>query len=188
MNKLLRIIGISFIIITLLSFGLLYVTSVNYLDYTKTATVMPQSIMISEVRIPRIDDESQDQTVEVLFEISNPSSLTIYVTNVEAYIYMDNRSDPRSFLEKTDDILVGIGQFNLQKADAHVINPGESMTLPVFMTVSGGSVFMSILNTTSGGKYYPYVFGSIWYTFDYIDIIEVVRGVSFLGTSGVDPI
>lgn len=187
MNKLVRLIGISFIIISLLSFGLLYVTSVNYLNYTETASEIPQNIEISEVRIPLITDESQDQTVEVLFTVSNPSSLTIYVTGIEAYIYMDNLSDTRPFLGKMNEILVGIGQFNLQKADSHIIRPGESMTIPVRMTVSGGSVFMSILNTTANGKYYPYVFGTLWFTFEYIDLIEVVRGVSFLGSRGVEP-
>lgn len=187
MNKLVRLIGISFVIISLLSFGLLYVTSVNYLNYTETVSEIPRNIRISEVRIPLITDESQDQTVEVLYEISNPSSLTIFVTSIEAYIYMDNKSDTRPFLEKMDDVLVGIGQFNHQKADSHVIRPGESMTIPVLMTISGGSRFMSILNTMYNGKYYPYVFGTVWYTFDYIDLIEIVRGVSFLGGAGVDP-
>ncbi|MEE9224180.1 MAG: hypothetical protein V3U51_05470 [Thermoplasmata archaeon] len=187
MNKLLRLIGISFTIISLLSFGLLYVTSVNYLNYTETVFEIPQNIRISEVRIPLITDESQDQTVEVLFDITNPSSLTVFITGIEAYIYMDNLSDARSFFEKMDEVLVGIGQFNLQKADSHIIRPGESMTIPVYMTVSGGSVFMSILNTTSNEKYYPYVFGTLWYTFDFIDLIEVVRGVSFLGGRGVEP-
>ena len=187
MNKLVRLIGISFIIISLLSFGLLYVTSVNYLNYTKTASEIPKNIEISEVRIPLITDESQDQTVEVLFTVSNPSSLAIYVTSIEAYIYMDNYSDIRPFLEKMNEMLVGIGQFNLQKADSHIIRPGESVTISVNMTVSGGSRFMSILNTTTNGKYYPYVFGTMWYTFEYIDLIEVVRGVSFLGGKGVEP-
>jgi hypothetical protein len=185
-NKLLRLIGISFIIIALLSTGLLYVTSVNYLNYTETANVMPQNIAISDVHIPLIQDESQDQTVQVFFDIANPSDLTIYVTSIEASIYIDNLSDSRPFDAKKDDILVGIAQFNLQKSKSYAVRPGESVTVPANLTVSGGSIFMSILNTTSGGKYYPYIFGTVWYTFEYIDLIEIVGGVSLIG-AGIEP-
>lgn len=187
MNRLLRLIGISFIIVSLLSFGLLYVTSVTYINYTETATVIPQNTMISDVRIPLITDESQDQTVEILFEVTNPSNLAVYITSIEAHVYMDNLSDSRQLVEKLDDILVGTGQFTVPKSDAYVVGPGESLTIPVHLTVSGGSQFMSRLNTTSGGKYYPYIFGTMWYTFDYIDLIEKVEGVAFLGGFGVDP-
>jgi hypothetical protein len=181
------LIGISFIIVSLLSTGLLYITSVNYLNYTETATTIPQNIAISDVHIPLILDESQDQTVQVFFHIANPSDLTIYVTNIEASIYMDNISDTRSFPEKMNDILVGIAQFNLQKSEAYVVRPGESITVPANLTVSGGSVFMSRLNTLSEGKYHPFIFGTMWYTFEDVDLIEVVGGVSLIAGAGIDP-
>jgi hypothetical protein len=187
MNKLLRLIGISFIIVSLLSTGLLYVTSVNYLNYTETITLIPQNIAISDVHIPLILDESQDQTVRVFFDIANPSDLTIYVTGIEASIYMDNLTDTRPLAVKLDYLLVGIAQFSLPKDNSYVVRPGESISVPANLTVSGGSSFMSILNTTSNGKYYPYVFGTVWYTFEHIDLIQIVGGVSFFAATGIDP-
>jgi hypothetical protein len=188
MNKLLRLIGISFILVSLLSTGLLYVTSVNYVNYTETATKIPRNIAITDVRIPLILDESQDHNVQVYFTIHNPSKLTIYVTSIESYLYMDDLSDLRSWPEKQLDLMVGVGQFTLLKDQAYLVHPGETISIPTNMTVGGGSDFMSILNTTYLGKYYPYVYGTVRYTFEYIDLIEIVRGVFFSGANGIDPI
>jgi hypothetical protein len=51
--------------------------------------------------------------------------------------------------------------------------------------VTGGTRFVSILNTTTDGMYYPVIDGTLRYTFESFDIIEVVRGVIFY--DGVEP-
>jgi hypothetical protein len=186
-NKLLRLIGISFIIISFFSVGLLYVTSVNYVNYTETRATIPHGIMISEVRVPLIEDESLDYTVQVIFNITNPSNLPVYIINIEYFFYMDNKSDTRSFVEKYQEIVVGTGLLHLEKYEAYIVRPGETVSIPANLTISGGSVFTSRLNTTTSGLYFPYVFGTVRYTFEDIDLIEIVRGVFFSGGSGIKP-
>lgn len=188
MNKLLRLIGTSFIVISLVSVGLLYVTSVNYINYTETKTTLPHGIVISEVRVPLIEDESLDHTVQVIFNITNPSNLAVYIFNIEYFFYMDNKSDTRSFVEKFESIIIGTGLLHLEKYEAYIVRPGETVSIPVNLTISGGSIFMSRLNTTNHqGLYFPYVFGTVRYTFEDIDIIEIFRGVFFSGGQGIKP-
>ncbi len=187
MNKVVRLLGTAFIVIALLSASLLGISLVNYNNVTETRATLPENIYISDVRIPQIVDESKDATVDVFFNVTNPSKIPVYITNIESYVYMDNLSDPRPFLEKREDILVGVAQFTLPKDEAYVVKPGESMTIPVSLTVTGGTRFVSILNTTTDGLYYPVIDGTLRYTYESFDIIEVVRGVIFYVYDGVEP-
>ncbi|MFQ6060141.1 MAG: hypothetical protein ACE5KV_02450 [Thermoplasmata archaeon] len=189
MNKLIRLVGVAFIVLSVFSASLLYISSVNYLNVTETRLTLPRHIRISEVRIPRIADESKDVTVQVLFNISNPSKLAIVVTSIESHFYMDNKSDPRSFSEKKEDVWVGLGQFTLPKDKAYVVLPGETRTIPVNMTVFGGTMYISVLNTTDQGRYYPIIDGRVYYTFEEFDLVEKVWGVVFNGNAvgGVEP-
>ncbi|UCD91660.1 MAG: hypothetical protein JSV43_05265 [Methanobacteriota archaeon] len=186
MNKILRLIGVAFIVVSVLSGISLSIALFNYLDVTEARVTVPSYIFVSEIRVPTITDESEDQRVEVFFNISNPAKLTIYVTNIEYSFYMDNKSDPRSLQEKLDSIMVGIGRFDLPKDRAHVIRPGESINVPASFTVRGGTRFVSILNTTYLGEYYPAVDATVRFTYEHIDIIEIVRGIGFYGP-GVPP-
>ncbi len=185
MNKLVRLLGVAFITIAFLTGSLLAISLVNYNNVTETRVTLPENIYISEVRIPLIVDESEDATVDVFFNVTNPSKIPVYITNIESYVYMDNLSDPRPFLEKREDILVGVAQFTLPKDEAYLVKPGKSLTIPVSLMVMGGTRYVSILNTTTDGIYYPAIEGTLRYTYESFDIIEVVRGVIFY--DGVEP-
>ncbi|MFQ5884613.1 MAG: hypothetical protein ACE5IO_05875, partial [Thermoplasmata archaeon] len=80
-------------------------------------------------------------------------------------------------------------QFTLPKERAYVIHPAESITVPANMTVDGDTVFISRLNNTWGGKYHPVLFTTVRYTYEHIEIAEVVRRVPYLEgwTNGIDP-
>jgi hypothetical protein len=188
-NKLIRFIGVAFVVISVFSASLLYVASINYLDVTETTLVMPENMDISEVQVPTVEDESQDVTVRVFFKISNPSKLAVVITSIESHFYMDNKSDPRSFAEKAEDVWVGVGQFTLQKEEAYLIRPGESVSIPVNMTVRGGTRYVSVLNTTFAGKYYPIIVGRVFYTFKDFNVDQAVKGVIFMGDwyDGIEP-
>ena len=181
MNKLVRLLGAAFISIAILTAVLLGISVVNYDNVTETRVTLPENIFISEVRIPEIDDESVDVTVNVFFNVTNPSKISVYIINIESYVYMDNLSDPRPFLEKRNELLVGVAQFTLPKEQSYLIKPGKSMIIPVNLTVSGGTRFVSVLNTTTDGKYYPVIEGSLRYTYENIDIIEIIGGVIYFG-------
>jgi hypothetical protein len=180
-NKLVRLLGVAFISIAILTAVLLGISVVNYDNVTETRVTLPDNIYISEIRIPKIDEESVDVTMNVFFNVTNPSKIAVYITSIESYVYMNDLSDPRPFQEKRDDLLVGVAQFTLPKEQSYVVKPGKSLTIPVNLTVSGGTRYVSILNTTSDGKYYPIIEGSIRYTYDNVDIIEVIRGVTYFG-------
>lgn len=181
MNMFVRLLGVAFISIAIFVAVLLGISVVNYDNVTETRVTLPDNIYISEVRIPRIDDESVDVTVNAFFNVTNPSKIPVYITNIESFVYMDNLSDSRPFLEKRNDLLVGVAQFTLPKEQSYVVKPGKSLTIPVNLTVSGGTRYVSILNTTSDGKYHPVIEGTLRYTYDNIDIIEVIRGVMYYG-------
>ena len=181
MNKLVRLLGAAFITIAILAAVLLSISVANYNNVTETRVRLPENIYISEIRIPEIDDESVDVTMSVFFNVTNPSRIAVYITSIESYVYMNDLSDPRPFQEKRDDLLVGVAQFTLPKEQSYLVKPGKSLTIPVNLTVSGGTRYVSILNTTSDGKYYPIIEGSLRYTYENVDIIEVVRGVIYYG-------
>ncbi len=181
MNKLVRLLGVAFITIAVFTAIFLMIAVSNYNNVTETRVKLPENIHISEVRIPEIADESQNVIVDISLNITNPSKMTVYVTNVEAFVYMDNRSDPRPFLEKRSELLVGIAQFTLSKEQAHIVKPGESKTVHVGLEVTGGTRYLSILNTTTDGKYFPVIEATLRYTYEHVDIIEIVGGIFFGG-------
>ncbi len=189
MNKIHRLIGVAFIAVSLFSAVLLSISLKNYVDVTEARSIIPGHIHVSEIRIPTIPDESHDVTVQVFYNITNPSKLTILITSIEYSFYMDNKSDPRTLDEKLDDSWVDMGQFTLPKERAYALRPGESITIPVNMTVDGDTVFISRLNNTRDGKYHPVLFTTVRYTYEHIEITEVVRRVPYLEgwTKGIDP-
>jgi len=159
---------------------------VNYMNVTEARVKLPKSIYISDVQIPKIEDESEDVTIRVFYNVTNPAKISVVITNIESSVYMDNLSDPRPFLEKKEDLMVGIAKFTLSKDQAYVVHPGESITIPVNLTLIGGTSFVSVLNTTFEGKYYPYIEGTVRHTYEDIDVIEIIRGVMLFGV-GIDP-
>ncbi len=186
MNKLVRLIGVAFVTLSLVSVVLLGISVVNYMNVTEVRVKLPKNIYISDVQIPKIEDESEDVTMRVFYNVTNPAKIAVVITNIESSVYMDNLSDPRPFLEKKEDLIVGIARFTLPKEEAYVVRPGESITIPVNLTLDGGTSFVSVLNTTFEGRYYPYIEGTVRHTYQDIGIIEVIRGVMLFGV-GFDP-
>lgn len=189
MNKILRLVGVAFIAVSIICAVLLSISLKNYVDVTEARSTIPGRISLSDIRIPTIQDESQDAAVQIFFNITNPSKLTVLVTSIESSLYMDNKSDTRSLQEKIGDLYVDMGMFTLSKEKAYVLHPGKTITVPVNINVSGGTVAISKLNTTYVGKYYPVVYATFRYTYEHIEITEVVRRVPFFEgwTTGVDP-
>jgi len=190
MNRVRSIIGIGYIIISVFCSFLLVQLAVNYVNVTQASLSIPPTIKIVGFQIPKIYDESKNVELSVLYNVSNPSHISVYVYNIEYKFYMDNASDPREWWNplKLRSEYVGIGGFSFSKEESYVLEPGGTRTLYANMTVLGGTSSMKRLNVTaSDGKYYPVVDSTV--RFDFLDFErpQIVRLGLYWHYVGVEP-
>jgi hypothetical protein len=184
-------IKILFIIVALIVAPLVYITGDNYTRVMDARVNMPNNILIEEVIIPEIENESSTSRLSVVFNVTNPTGIDIYVYDITFILYMDNVSNPLS-LDKPgtwDGWVVGLGGFSYIYDEDFIKVPSNSHArIFANMTVLGNTMFIENLNTTdSDGKYHPFIIASLRYTFKYIDVREVVHNIMYYRTEGITP-
>lgn len=184
------IIKAIFIVFALISLALLYSTAVNFTNVMDARVNIPRNVWIQDVIIPEIKNESENVKISVWFNITNPTSIDIYVYDISFEFYMDDIYEPLEpgKPDTWDDYAVGLGGFLLSIDKGIKVPSKGQMTIPANKTVVGDSTSIRNLNTTDDkGKYHPLILGSLRYTFKDIDIKEVIHGIYYYSEDGILP-
>ncbi|MEE9174228.1 MAG: hypothetical protein V3U30_04560 [Thermoplasmata archaeon] len=161
----------------------------TYIAVNDARLHVPERVEILEVRIPRLSPEDGSATVGVLVRVENPSSIAIRVFSITYWFYMDDLLDTRSFFEKVDDIQVGRGGFH-DELGGFVVPAHGVRELWANLTVDRNrdSLAWERLNVSFGGRHYPIILGgTLKYRFPGLNILGIVRGLSFSTFQGVVP-
>ena len=174
-----RILMVLFVCIALVFSSMLYVTVSNYVIVSETKVRIPESSGYEAILIPVVTDRSKDVTLSIVFNVSNPTGADIYVYNIEYTMYMDNVSNPIDWQKesKWDNWYIGYAGFTLGDASSYIRVPSKGyQSVPVNLTVKGGTVFMDHLDSRDpNGKYHPFILPSLRYTFKNINVMVVSR-------------
>jgi hypothetical protein len=193
MNKYATVIGIAFILVTVLSSITLALTVDMYGAFTETQnkiTPWEGNVRIEEVRIPPIHGMGESVRVTILVNVSNPTRLDIWVYNIEFSLFMFNRSTAEFIgnFQTMEQFYVLAGGSSDYTDSAFTIPAGSYSVLESSLTVST-SVKLAILNTTDpiDGKYRPYVDADLRYEAVDLGILVPVHGIFYWNQDGVDP-
>ena len=185
-----NIIKTVFLIFALISCVLVYITAETYTNVMDARVNIPRNTWIQDVMIQKIDNESENARISVVFNVTNPTSIDIYVYDINYEFYMNDLSNPMD-PEKPDtwdNWAVGIGGFLLATEEAIKVPSKSSKIIYANMTVMGDTVFMKHLNVTDiHGNYHPRIIATLRYTFKEVDIMEVVSGIYFYSEPGIPP-
>jgi len=186
-----RTIKILFLVFAIISSALLYITTDTYTKVMDAEVNIPKNIWIEDVIIPEIENESSNARISVIFNITNPTGIDIYVYDISYQFYMNDISDPMNFErpDTWDAWAVGLGGFTLGAEELYIKVPSKgSKSIYANMTVLGDTIRMKNLNVTdSDGKYHPLVIASLRYTFKGLDVNEVVHDIVYYSASGISP-
>jgi hypothetical protein len=188
-----RLLKVLFVIFTIISIILTSITSVNYSDVTDAKIRIPYNIRFEDIAIPEIVNESKNATISILFNVTNPTNIDIYVYEISYLFYMNNLSNPMDLEsdESWDPWAVGSGGWTLPVDKGLRVASKSSRSIYSNLTVVGspeGTMAMTHLNVTdSQGKYHPLIIATLIFTFEYIDVQEVVRGIYFYSREGIAP-
>jgi len=187
MNRIARIIGISFVMIGLLSGYFVHQTVNNFVLVTGAInSIGPWNVLVTDVRIPLIEDTQHDVVCEIELNISNPSRLPILIKSISLNLYNDDLSDSRSFVEKKDEIFVRTGSYS--SLDGDEIAPAASRKFAVQVLVPAGSTYLErLMKRDSEGFYHPVIVGSFVFELRDFDYSDRIRGVYFSPPGGVPP-
>ena len=161
----------------------------TYIAVNDARLHVPEGVGILEVRIPRLSPEDGSATVGVLVRVENPSSIAIRVFSITYWFYMDDLLDTRAFWQKVDDIEVGRGGFH-DELGGFVVPAHGVRELWANLTVDRNRdpLAWERLNVSFGGRHYPILLGgALQYRFPGLDILGIVRGLSFSTLEGVVP-
>lgn len=188
-----RILKILFASFTAISLILTSIMAINYSNVMDARIRMPRNIFIQDVQIPEITDERESVKISIIFGIMNPTNIDIFVYDITLQLYMNNLSDPLDIQSSAswDQWSVGLGGFTLPIDSGIRVPSRGSRSIYVNMTVIGGvggSMAMDNLNVTDNqGKYHPLVIADLRYTFEHIEVTEVVHGIFFYSELGIEP-
>lgn len=189
-----RTIKILFLVFAIISSALLYITTDTYTKVMDAeVNIRPENgnIRIEDVMIPKIDNESINARISVVFNITNPTGIDIYVYDISYQFYMNDISNPMNFerSDTWDAWAVGMGGFTLGAEELYIKVPSKGRkSIYANMTVLGDTIRMKNLNITdSDGKYHPLVLASLRYTFKGLDVNEVVRDIGYYSALGISP-
>jgi hypothetical protein len=187
------ILKVLIVLFAVISLALTSITTINYSNVMDARIKVPGTIYVENVIIPEIVDESSNVMISVVVNISNPTNIDIYVYDITYQFYMNNLSDPLDLDSSSswDAWAVGLGGFTLQVDSGIKVPSKTTRSIYANLTVMGGvegSMAMTNLNVTdSQGKYHPLIIASLRYTFEHIDVQEVVRGIYFYSEDGIPP-
>lgn len=187
------ILKVLVVLFAVISLALTSITTINYSNVMDARIKIPGNVYVENVIIPEIVDESNNAMVSVVLNITNPTNIDIYVYDITYRFYMNNLSDPMDLDSSSswDDWAVGLGGFTLQVDSGIRVPSKTSRSIYSNMTVIGGvegSMAITHLNVTDpNGNYHPLVIASLRYTFENIDVQEVVRGIFFYSEVGIPP-
>lgn len=189
-----RTIKILFLVFAIISSALLYITTDTYTKVMDAeVNIVPENgnIRIEDVFIPKIDNESNNARISVVFNVINPTGIDIYVYDISYQFYMNDKSNPMNFErpDTWDAWAVGLGGFTLGAEELYIKVPSKgSKSIHANMTVMGDTIRMENLNVTdSNGKYHPLILGSLRFTFKGLDVNEIVHNINYYSASGVLP-
>jgi hypothetical protein len=182
-----------FAIFAVISITLTSITAINYSNVMDAKIKIPQNIRFEDIIIPEIVNESNDADISILFNITNPTNIDIYVYEISYLFYMNNLSDPMNLesSESWDPWAVGVGGWTLEVDRGIKVPSKGSKSIFSNMTVVGreeGTLPMTHLNVTdSEGKYHPLIIATVIFTFEHIDVQEVVGNIFFYSQEGIVP-
>jgi hypothetical protein len=187
------ILKVLVVLFAIISLALTSITTINYSNVMDARIKVPGTIYVESVRIPEIVDESSNVLISVVVNITNPTNIDIFVYDITYQFYMNNLSNPLDLDSSSswDAWAVGLGGFTLPVDSGIRVPSKTTRSIYANMTVIGGvegSMAMTNLNVTdSQGNYHPLVIASLRYTFEHIDVQEVVRGIFFYSEDGIPP-
>lgn len=185
------IIKALFLVFALISLALLYTTAINYTNVMDARVNIPRNVWIQDVMIPEIGNENNNTRVSVLFNITNPTNIDIYIYDLSFELYMDDVDDnpmDRGKPDTWDDWAVGLGGFLIPSDQGIEIPRKGQKSILANKTVIGDTMSIRNLNTTDfNGKYHPLIIASMRYTFKDLDVKEVVHGIYFYSKLGISP-
>ncbi len=187
------ILKVLIVLFAIISLALTSITTINYSNVMDARIKIPGTIYVENVIIPEIVDESSNVMISVVVNITNPTNIDIFVYDITYQFYMNNLSNPLDpdGSSSLDNWAVGLGGFTLPVDSGIRVPSRTTRSIYSNMTVMGGvegSMAMTHLNVTdSQGKYHPFIIASLRYTFEHIDVQEVVRGIRFDGKEGIPP-
>jgi len=160
----------------------------RYLAASEARSVMAESVVYGEIRIPVVASADQRVLVGVRFHVTNPSPIAVEIRTISYEFYMDNLADTRSFTEKEDSIYVGAGGFFPQTGGPTIPARGDGW-IWANMTVDGAlqPEALAHLNRTFYGRYYPIVDAGLVYAITGTSIVDRVMGIRFVTQAGVVP-
>ncbi|MFQ5909402.1 MAG: hypothetical protein ACE5IJ_01620 [Thermoplasmata archaeon] len=192
MNKLARVIGAAFVLVTVFSAVTLASTMYMYQAVAKTRqelTAYSGNIWIKGIQIPPINGTDEVVRVTLLIEFSNPTSLDVWIYNIEFSLFMFNESTMGNIgnPQVMDQAYVWVGGFFTTDDPDYFVPSGGNATLKAFLAVTSPSR-ISVLNTTdASGKYHPLVIGDLRFTIVEVDMAVAVHDLYYYSVAGVDP-
>jgi hypothetical protein len=184
------IIKVAFLIFALVAVVLIVTTANTFTNVMDAKVNIPRNVWIEGVNIPKIDNASESATISVIFNVTNPTNIDIYIYDINYKLYMNDFENPMNpeRPETWDDWAVGLGGFTVSTEEAIRVPSRTHVTISANLTVTGDTIFMEHLNVTDNfGNYHPRIIATMRYTFKDIDIKEIVYGIYFYSESGISP-
>ncbi|MCK5548471.1 MAG: hypothetical protein KAI64_05620 [Thermoplasmata archaeon] len=185
-------IKVLFLVIVIAITPPMFLTLNNYTNVMDAKATIPQNIHIEDVMIPDIEDLNSDVEVSVLFNVTNPTGIDIYVYDLKYELYMNNLSSPMPLNEpptQWDNWAVGIGGFGTGVEEDYIRVPsGGQRSIAADLTVFSDTIFLEHLNVTDiDGNYHPFIIGTLRFTFKDVDVKQVVHNIVYYSALGVSP-
>lgn len=173
-----NLIGISLVIVAIVSAGGLYYTAASYNNISETfATV---TIDITGVSLTRDNDTGQVH-INTLFLVNNPSNLDIEIYRIEYQVHADSTS---STVREYDRYVGngGIGSSN------NTISAGKLREIDLPTRINPDTTYMERFNMAEqDGSVFVFVDGIVWYRISkFQDASRRVDDIMFMGGVNVN--
>lgn len=170
-----NLLGISLIVVALVSAGGLYYTAKSYADISETfATV---SIDISEVKVFR-DNSTGQVTIDTIFHVeNNRSNLDIEIYRTEYGVNVDvSSTDVMNY-----DRYVGSGS---RGSANNTVMAGKVKDIQVTTRINPDTIYMDRFEQASvSGNLYMFIDGTMWYRIArFPEASQRIDGIFFMGS------
>ena len=168
-----NLIGVSLIIVAIVSAGGLYYTATSYANISETFASV--EVSISEVITYR-DNSTGEVTITALFLVDNPSDLDIEIYRIEYMAHADINS--ASVMEY--DKYVGSGTMGNMN---NTISANSVRDIQLSTTINPDTPYMERFNLAEQeGSVYMFLDGIVWYSItDFPEATQRLDGVYFTG-------
>ena len=169
-----NLIGISLIIVAIVSAGGLYYTATSYANISETYASV--EVSITEVTAVR-DNVTGGITLSALFLVDNPSDLDIEIYRIEYMAHADR--SPTSIMEY--DKYVGSGAIGNMN---NTISANSVRDIQISTTINPDTPYMERFNSAEQeGSVYMFLNGVVWFKItEFPEATQRIDGVYFMGS------